>query len=782
MPAAAWLVYILFYGPLQDAFDTHTGVLAFVPVVLTAWHGALPGVLAGVAAVPITDLLHASHTGSSLFSWLTAPALLGAVTMVLVGCVVGRMRDLDRRNRAEISERRRIERDLLERDVRRAVTNDIARVMRNGQPTDLVIQATVDTLHAHFPHLRSAYATVGADGRITVDRSAGPTGLAWPANGAELVLPSQVMETLRARDLIAIEDTATSITNDRLSASLRSVNVRAVLDAPVQHSEKLVGLLSLDASTPRPWSGHERATLREAADFLAVALRDADARRQLEDSERKFRLLAESSQAMIALLQKEGTVYLNPELVRLSEYTHDELMRTSLWDIIHPDDRDMIRSYRARRLRGEDAPAGYEVRLLTKSGGTRWLDIRASTFELAGKRTTLTIGLDITERKLGEQDLAKSEAQLRTLMDHLADGVGLVVDGRIVYANPAMGTILGYSPTEFIGRRPAEFLTPDDRQRARDRVVELADGAPGDPSEYQMLRRDGSTVPVQIYSRTIEYEGRPALFTVIHDLTEQRQLEEQLRQTQRLESVGQLAGGVAHNYNNALAAIIGYSELIARRLDEDDPVLTDVKLILAVAEQSASLTQQLMAFSRTERISPTVFSLNDAIESSSVLLGPLMGDHVQLHLRLDPSLRQVRADRSQMEQVITNLVLNARDAMADGGLLTIETSDVTVTDSLARVHPDARCGSYARFSVTDTGTGMERTTVARIFEPFYTTKEPGQGVGLGLSMVHGAVKQAGGFVTVDSEPGCGTTFGLYLPVHQAPASEPGVVVEQSVTS
>ena len=181
-----------------------------------------------------------------------------------------------------------------------------------------------------------------------------------------------------------------------------------------------------------------------AADFLALALRDAHARRQLEDSERKFRLLAESSHAMIALLQDDGAVYLNPEFVRLSEYSYDELMRTSLWDIIHPDDVDMSRSYRGRRLRGQAAPTGYETRIVTKSGKTIWIDMRASTFEFAGKQTILTTGLDIAERKLWEQDLAKSEACLRTLMDHLGDGVGLTIDGSIVYANPAMGKILGY--------------------------------------------------------------------------------------------------------------------------------------------------------------------------------------------------------------------------------------------------------------------------------------------------------------------------------------------------
>ena len=485
---------------------------------------------------------------------------------------------------------------------------------------------------------------------------------------------------------------------------------------------------------------------------------------------------------MIALLQDEGAVYLNPEFMRLSEYSYDELMRTSLWDIIHPDDRDMIRSFRSRRLRDQSAPTSYETRIVTKSGKTIWIDMRASTFLLAGRQTILTTGLDITERKRWEQGISESEARLRTVMDQLADGVGLLVDGRIVFANPALSRMLGYTPDELEGRRPAEFLVPGDRQRAKERVGALGDGAPDHAGEYEMVRRDGTTVLVMINSRRIEYDGRPALLSILRDLTEQRLLEEQLRQSQRLESVGQLAGGIAHNFNNALAAIIGYSELIARRLDEDDPILADVRQILAVADRAASLTRELLTFSRKERISPTVFDLNEAVESSKALLEPLLGANIQLHVRLDRSLRRVLADRRQIEQVVTNLAINARDAMPDGGSLTIETNGVAVTEVLARTHPDARCGSYARLSVTDTGTGMERAIVARLFEPFFTTKEPGQGVGLGLSMVHGAVKQTGGFVTVDSQPGRGTTFGLYMPVYEGSTTGSEMVVDSFIPS
>ncbi len=191
-----------------------------------------------------------------------------------------------------------------------------------------------------------------------------------------------------------------------------------------------------------------------------------------------------------------------------------------------------------------------------------------------------------------------------------------------------------------------------------------------------------------------------------------------------------------------------------------------MKQILTVAEQSASLTQQLLTFSRKERISPTVFDLNDAIESAAALVGPLLGEGVELTVNLGEALGEIYADRRQIEQVVANLAINARDAMEDGGGLTIETSVISVSEAEARVHPDAQRGVFALLSVRDEGSGMDRETMARIFEPFFTTKEPGQGVGLGLSMVHGAIKQSGGFVAVESAPGRGTTFRLYLPVYE----------------
>ena len=279
------------------------------------------------------------------------------------------------------------------------------------------------------------------------------------------------------------------------------------------------------------------------------------------------------------------------------------------------------------------------------------------------------------------------------------------------------------------------------------------------------IRKDGSTIDAETTVSLWRDTSGHLMYALamVEDVTEQRQLEERLGQSQRLESIGQLAAGVAHNFNNALTAIYGFAELLARRFDGDDSALEDLEQIKRVAQHSATLTRQLLAFSRKERLRPSVFCMNDAVRKSRDMLSPLIGDPIKLRLRLDQGLHNVRSDRAQMEQVITNLILNARDAMPDGGTLTIETTDVTLDAAFIRTNPEASPGRFIRVTVTDTGIGMDEETLDRVFEPFFTTKEPDEGVGLGLAMVHGATRQNGGFVTATSTPGAGTSFVLHLP-------------------
>ena len=643
-PALAWIAYLAAFPLLHPLLDTHTGITAFVPVVVTAWYaGKVLGALTGVATVPVTAVLMAWLPGG--MQWFSSAALLGAGAMVLVGALLGYMRELDARHEAEIEVRHGVEASLRERDARLTLVNEIARNVRRGESVDAIIRTVVDGMHCSFPAVRAAYSTLAPGGEITIVHTSGPNELSWPKNIATgLTLPASVIKSLRDRDLIVVADVEIDRSAGPPRAARVGGNARAFLDAPVPHSDELTGLLSFDSPTPREWSEHERATLRDVADVLAIAIMDVRRKRALEESEERFRTVFEQSPF--------GMVVIDP-------------------------------------------------------------------------------------------------------------------DFRIAKVNRALCTMLGYDEAELVGRAPREITHPDDRDAPSAAQPSIVAGQ-AVSLQKRYLKKNGETVVASATTSAVHDSGETLLYTIvmIENITDRLELEKQLRQAYRLESVGQLAGGVAHNFNNALTAIFGYSELLARRFDAEDPAMKDLEQIQRVAEQSAALTRQLLAFSRKEMVRPSVFSLNEVVESTRDLLSPLIGEQVRIRFRLDRTARHVRADRSQMEQVITNLVLNARDAMLDGGTITVETKGLPLDEAFARTHPEARAGRYVRLTVSDTGTGMDDATAARVFEPFFTTKEPGEGVGLGLAMVHGAVKQGGGFVTVDSELGVGATFALYLPVFE----------------
>ncbi len=374
---------------------------------------------------------------------------------------------------------------------------------------------------------------------------------------------------------------------------------------------------------------------------------------------------------------------------------------------------------------------------------------------------TFGISRDITERRRAEELLRRSEADFRSLVEGAPVGIYRSTrSGRFLTVNPALIRMLGYQwAEELLQLDIARDVYADPAERERF----IAEAPPH--VEVAWKRRDGTRIMVQLTSRAMPpvaggeecYEG------VVVDVTEQRSLENQFRQAQRLEAVGRLAGGVAHDFNNVLTAITGYTDLLLEDLGPEDPKRPDVEEIKAAALRAAALTRQLLAFSRKQVLQTRVLDLNDVVRTLEKMLRRLIGEDVKLELALAPALGAVRADPGQIEQVIMNLAVNARDAMPSGGRLTIETANVELDDAYAREHAGAVPGRYVMLAVSDTGVGMDAETQAHIFEPFFTTKEQGKGTGLGLATVYGIVKQSGGYVWVYSEPGRGATFKIYLP-------------------
>ncbi len=454
----------------------------------------------------------------------------------------------------------------------------------------------------------------------------------------------------------------------------------------------------------------------------------------LREAEAKYRTLVEHSLAGVAIIQDRRFRYANPKLAEILGYTQRELLALpSVLDVVHEDDRAIVQEKYRQRLDGDLQKAHYTARVRRKEGQVIDVEINGCVTTYSGGKAIIGTMLDVTERRRAYRQLRDSEKRFRSLFEESPIGIVMAgTDMRIQRVNAAFCEMLGYAENELIGRSVVEITHPDDAAGTPESAARVfEDAALIVRLNKRYKKKDGMIVPAETTVSIVkDDDGRP-LYAVamVEDVTERRQLEAQLHEILRLESVGQLAGGVAHNFNNALTAISGYSALLARRFDAGDPALQDLEQIQRVAEQSAQLTRQLLAFSRAERLQPSLFCLNDPIEAMRDLLSPLLGDGLQMHLHLDRDLPNVSSDRSQIEQVITNLVLNARDAMPDGGVLTIQTKTIELDQTTLRTNPEAKPGRYVRLSVSDTGTGMDENTVTRIFEPFFTTKEPGRGGG-----------------------------------------------------
>ena len=412
--------------------------------------------------------------------------------------------------------------------------------------------------------------------------------------------------------------------------------------------------------------------------------------------------------------------------------------------------------------RGEELEYSLDV-----PAGRRWFLARMNRVpSAANDQYTLCLAVrDITGRKHAEEKLLVSEEKFSKAFHLGPDAVTITSteDGRYIEVNDSFLRLTGYARNELIGRTAVElgvWANPKDRQQV---VALLNRSSEFRDLEIRIAIKSGEVRTVQMSAHTIELGGQTCILAIIRDVTERRALELQLRQSQKMEAVGRLAGGVAHDFNNLLVGILGYSELLKKKLAEQSPLLRMANEINFAAMRARDLTSRLLALSHRQVLRPAVLDLNALVRQCERLLRPVIGEDVRVILRLDPKTAHVKADPAQLEQVILNLALNARDAMPDGGTLSMETCNIQVDAALARLHPGLIPGYYVRLSVTDTGHGIAPDAMPRIFEPFFTTKEVGKGSGLGLSTVYGVVKQSGGCVTVSSVPDKGATFGIYLP-------------------
>jgi two-component system cell cycle sensor histidine kinase/response regulator CckA len=375
------------------------------------------------------------------------------------------------------------------------------------------------------------------------------------------------------------------------------------------------------------------------------------------------------------------------------------------------------------------------------------------------------------ENRHAEDVLRDSEERYRLVTENIADGVFLFdLDGRLVLANRSAERITGYSQEDLRGRSILSLLTREGAEIAHARMEAARDNQDMSPLvELELVQKDGRRVLVELNVAMVMKNGLPVgQLAVARDISERRSLEDQLRQAQKMEGIGQLAGGIAHDFNNLLTAIGGRCYLVLNQLEPDNPLRRDLEIVQGAAQRAARLTHQLLAFSRKQILEPRLLNLNAMVADIEPLLQRLIGEDIEVAMDLGSELGIVKADPGQVEQVLMNLAVNARDAMVQGGRLTLQTADVSLDEAYARVDTGVEPGRYVMLAVGDTGHGMDETTQARIFEPFFTTKEIGKGTGLGLATVYGIVKQSHGHIAVASEPGQGATFKIYLPSVDAP--------------
>jgi PAS domain S-box-containing protein len=387
--------------------------------------------------------------------------------------------------------------------------------------------------------------------------------------------------------------------------------------------------------------------------------------------------------------------------------------------------------------------------------------------------------LDISDRQRAERALRSAEALFRGLVEQSLVGIHIIQDGKYPYVNPKFAEIFGYTVEEVLALESwLELAVEEEREKIAEQVRRRLSGV-SDNAHYlsRGRRKDGTIIDIELHGAQTEFDGRPAVIGTLLDITERkraeetlRRIQEQTRQSQKMEAIGRLAGGVAHDFNNLLTIIVGNTELAREGLEENAPRLDALNDVLDACDRAAALTRQLLAFSRRQVLEPVVLDLNQLITDIDRLLRRLIGEDIQLVTVLGAASARVKADPAQLEQILLNLTVNARDAMPSGGRLTIETYHVELDADYAELHSDVRPGPYVLLAVSDTGAGMDEATRARLFEPFFTTKSPGRGTGMGLSMTYGIVKQSGGHISVYSELGRGTTFKIYFPRIEASIS------------
>ena len=560
------------------------------------------------------------------------------------------------------------------------------------------------------------------------------------------------------------------VNDDRFHSLWPHPEIRSAISVPMQVANKVIGTININAiNRARPFNLGQMKALTILASTAAAALESSSLYSKVLSAEERYRTIFENAIEGLFQSTADGRfITANPAFARILGYESPAEMIAAINDIgqqlyVQPEAR--VEGLRILRERG--VLVGFEFQAYRKDGEKIWLsENRRSVRDQDGVELYFEGSIeDITERKRSEAELRKSEERYRELVENARDIIyEHDLAGKYTVANKAAEQITGYSVAEILTLNTVQTIAPEFIDKAQQMLMRKLAGETVTAYEIEVIAKDGHRVALDVNSRLVFQNGVPiGVQGIARDVTERKQLEDQLRQSQKLEAVGQLAGGVAHDFNNLLTVIGGYSDLVLRRLPQASPLIANVAEIKKAGDRASGLTRQLLAFSRKQILQPVVLDLNSVVSNLEKMLRRLIGEDIELLTTTEPNLGQVKADPGQVDQVIINLIVNARDAMPEGGKLMIQTANVVLDEEYTHDHVPCLPGSYIMLAVSDTGIGMDAERQARIFEPFFTTKAAGKGTGLGLSTAYGIVKQSGGNIWVYSEVGKGTTFKIYLP-------------------
>jgi PAS domain S-box-containing protein len=559
--------------------------------------------------------------------------------------------------------------------------------------------------------------------------------------------------------------------------------LQSMIFAPLISKDQVIGILSIQTTKPKAYTQRDLRLAERVGSQIAGAVANAllfiqlkRAEEAMRESEEKFRDLYDHAPVGYHEYDKEGRITkVNRTDLEMLGYTSEELIGQPIWKLNVGE--EIVREQVLAKLAGALPPGQNLERIYKKKDGTIFpvlIQDRLTLDEkgqISGIRCTIQ---DITEHKQSEEALRQSEERYRTILENIEDGYYEVdLPGNFTFFNDSLCRMLGYSRDELIGMGNDRYTDQENRKKlfqAFNRVYRT--GEPVKGFDWEVIRKDGRKLYGEVSVSLIRSStGEPVGFRgIARDITERKRaekemaaLQEQLTQSQKMEAVGRLAGGIAHDFNNLLTVIKGYTQLSLLDLKENNPLWENIQEIQKATERAANLTRQLLAFSRRQILDPKVLDLNSLLRDTEKMLRRMIGEDIELVTRLSEGLGKVKIDPGQIEQVVLNLAVNARDAMPSGGKLTIETANAQSDEGYALTHLGLTPGHYVRLSVSDTGVGMSREVQEKAFDPFFTTKEKGKGTGLGLSTVHGIVTQSGGKIWVYSDPGHGTTFKIYFP-------------------